>query len=67
MYDNEELETIIKYVVDGKTNIEIAEEMSYSPASIKRRLKAIYKSYRVENRLELVKYILGSFKNSFQF
>ena len=69
MYFNKEQKRIIQCVIDGKTNVEIAEEMGYSPASIKRRLKIIYRLCKVESRLELVKNVIAAIthnKISFQ-
>jgi len=50
-----EQESIIKLVVQGRTNMQIAEELGYSERSIKRRLRAIYKAYSVDNRQSLVR------------
>ena len=53
--DETEKKKIVELVLKGYTNVEISAYMGYSPASVKRRLKAIYKSYDVENRIGLVK------------
>jgi DNA-binding NarL/FixJ family response regulator len=55
---NKEQVKIVQHVLNGRTNVEIAEEMGYSPASIKRKLKVIYKLCRADNRLELVKNVI---------
>lgn len=52
--DEKEKKRIIEMILKGYTNVEISAHMGYSPASVKRRLKEIYKSYNVENRIGLV-------------
>ena len=49
----DEQQKIVSYIFEGKTNWEIADEMGYSPHTVKKKLKAIYKFYKVENRIEL--------------
>lgn len=46
---------IINYVVEGQTNIQIAEEMGFSERSINRRLKKIFKIFGVENKPSLIR------------
>ncbi len=50
---NDEQKKILGFVFEGKTNWEIGDELGYSPNTIKKKLKAIYKFYKVENRMEL--------------
>ncbi|MBS4760699.1 MAG: response regulator transcription factor [Clostridium sp.] len=52
MLTNEQ-QKLIKFVFEGKTNTEIAENLGYSPNTVKKKLKYIYKFYNVENRKEL--------------
>jgi len=51
----DEQKEIINLVVDGQTNIQIAEELGYCERSIKNRLKKIYKLFNVENRAGLIR------------
>lgn len=51
---DEEQKRIVKYVRNGLTNIEIAEELGYSPDTIKKRLVLLYKLFNVNKRIELV-------------
>lgn len=52
--DEAEKRKIIEMILKGYTNVEISAQMGYSPASVKRRLKEIYRSYDVQNRIGLV-------------
>lgn len=56
----EEQKQIIRYVKQGLTNIEIAEEMGYSPDTIKKRLWLIYKLLNVKNRIDLISKIVNA-------
>ncbi len=57
MYLTEEQKLIIQKLRTNKKNFEIAQELGYSLASLKRRLKEIYNLYYVSNRLELIQKI----------
>ncbi len=46
---------VLFLVIEGKTNIEIAEDIGYSPSNIKRIIKNLFKHYKVSKRLELVR------------
>lgn len=50
----EEETAIAKFVVNGLKNVEIAEMMGYSEATVKKRLTVIYKKMNVFNRLQLI-------------
>lgn len=50
----DEQKMLVKLVSEGLTNIDIAEEMGYSPATVKLRLKALFKLFNVSNRVTLV-------------
>ena len=51
---DEEQKEIINCVKRGLTNIEIGEEMGYSPDTIKKRLCRIYRLFNVRGRIALV-------------
>jgi len=48
---------IINYIISEKTNIEIAEELSFSEGNIKKRLGFLFKMYRVKSKVGLVREI----------
>jgi len=57
---------IINYIISEKTNIEIAQELSFSEGNIKKRLGFLFKMYNVKSKVGLVReifrrtpYILG--------
>lgn len=54
----EEQKKIINCVIEGMTNIEIAELMGYCPDTIKMRLRKLYRTYNVQGRVGLVKRML---------
>jgi len=49
-------ETILKYVVTGKTNAEIAKELFVSSHTIKAHLSSIMKKLGLQNRVTLAVY-----------
>ena len=51
--------TIVYHVVNGLKNVEIAEEMGYSEATVKKRLTVIYGKMNVFNRFDLIRKILS--------
>lgn len=51
---------VIKLVVQGLTNAQIAQELSFSEANIKKNLQKIYKSFKVQNRSSLVREALSA-------
>lgn len=51
---NEEQKTILRKVIEGKLNQEIADELSYSLSNIKYRLYVIYKLLKVKNRAQAI-------------
>lgn len=53
-----EQKNIINLVMKGRKNIDIAEEMGYSPATVKKRLSALYKKFYVTGRTELIYKVL---------
>lgn len=56
---NEIQANIIKLIISGRTNKEIAEELSYSIEGIKRNIRICYKFYKVKNRVGLVREALS--------
>ncbi len=46
---------IVKKVIAGKTNSQIAEEMNYSIENVKKNLRICFKYFKVSNRVELVR------------
>lgn len=54
MYLTNEQKVIIKCVKKGLTNIEIGEELGYSPDTIKKRLWLIYRLFNVRGRIALL-------------
>ncbi len=46
---------ILKLIVAGKSNIEIAEDLNYSLGNIKKNIQFCYKFFNVENRASLVR------------
>lgn len=65
MADLTEIEQqVLDYVVDCKTNMEIAEEIGYSETQVKRIIRRIFKRYKATCRIELVKlYIISQFNS----
>lgn len=57
MIFNEEQIKIAQLVKSGLTNIEIGEELGYSPDCIKKRLSLIYKKLGVKRRVEFVRWL----------
>lgn len=61
MADLTEIEQqVLDFVVDCKTNIQIAEEIGYSEAQVKRIIKRLFKRTKTSCRLELVKFYIIS-------
>lgn len=56
----EEHKKIIEELRTNKKNFEIAYDLGYSLASLKRRLKEIYNIYYVSGRLELMQKLFHS-------
>ena len=54
MYLTDEQKQIIRCVKKGLTNIEIGEELGYSPDTIKKRLWLIYRLFNVRGRIAFV-------------
>lgn len=50
----EEERQIIRFVIQNTTNAQIAEELGYCERSIERKVSAIYKKFKAENRVTLV-------------
>ena len=59
MHTNNEQKLIIELVKSGLTNIEIAEELGYSPSTIKKKLCVIYRLFNVRGRMALISKILN--------
>ena len=51
---SEENKGIMKYVKMGMTNIEIGEELGYSPHTIKKKLHRLYKLFYARGRIDFV-------------
>lgn len=45
---------ILSFIVKGKTNQEIADELDYSCAWVKKEISKLYKMLSVKNRIQLV-------------
>ena len=52
---NELEKQVLLFVIDGKTNLEIAEEIGYSEASVKRIVKKLFLFYKISKRVDLVR------------
>lgn len=50
--------SIIALVIQEKTDREIAEILNYSIPSVKRRLRILYKKYKVKSRVGLVREVV---------
>ena len=57
---NEEEKYIIKKVLQGATNAQIAAKLEYCESTIKKRMTTIYLKFKVSGRMELVKKCLIS-------
>lgn len=44
---------ILEQVVQGRTNMQIAEHLGYSERSVKRKLQKLFRFFKVENRAAL--------------
>ena len=51
--------TLIHFVINEKTNIEMAEKTGYSVGYIKRRLTYLFKLFGVKSKVGLVREIIG--------
>lgn len=49
-----ESKQLIKFVQMGLTNIEIGEELGYSPHTIKKKLRHLYKLFYASGRIDFV-------------
>ena len=54
---------LLKVLIQGKTNIEIADIFGYSESSIKKKLTKIYKKFDAINRLALINKLLSEHKS----
>ena len=59
--DEREIE-VIKYVIDGKSSIEIAEAIGYSVWAVKKILQSLYRRFGVNNRASLVREVIVTHK-----
>lgn len=51
----EEQNKIMAYALKGLTTIEIAEELGYSPSTVKKHLGRIYTAFNVKNKIALIR------------
>lgn len=51
---NDELQSILRLIVEGKSNKEISSELKYSQRTIERRITKLLNLYKVSNRKELI-------------
>lgn len=58
---NEQI-SIINYVKQGYSNLEIAGKLGYSPDTIKKKLCKIYKIFNVRGRIALVNHLIKQSK-----
>ena len=55
---------VLEELIQGKTNIEISEELGYSEVYIKKMLQTLRKKFNVNNRVKLVvAYLYIKFNN----
>lgn len=54
--------TLIELILQGKTNLEMAEFLGYSESSIKKMLTRLYKKFNVSTRIGLINIMLGQLK-----
>ena len=52
---NDTQKQILKLIVLGKSNYEIAEQLNYSLANIKKNIQFCYRYFNVHNRASLVR------------
>lgn len=52
---NEVQKDIVRLVIEGKSNKQIAEELNYSIENVKKNLRICFKYFNVKNRVELVR------------
>lgn len=52
---NETQKDIVRLVIEGKSNKQIAEELNYSIENVKKNLRICFKYFNVKNRVELVR------------
>lgn len=58
---NDTQKLILNKIIEGKSNIDIAEDMGYSESFIKKQIRTLFKIFRVSKRVELVREALFSF------
>lgn len=46
---------ILDKVIKGKTNIEIGVDIGYSSDTVKRQIRKLFKKFRVDKRIDLVR------------
>lgn len=51
----DEYKQILDLLLNGKSNEEIAQSLSYSRRTVCRRIKELFTRYKVQNRIELIK------------
>ena len=61
MADLSEIEKkVLEGVIDCKTNIEIAEDIGYSERQVYRIIGRLFRKYRANRKIELMKYYIIS-------
>lgn len=63
---SEREQEVLRLVLQGKTNVQIEDELYIALPTVKKHIYHIYKKMNVNTRLELINAIQRSLKNSFQ-
>ena len=50
---------ILDKVIKGETNIEIGVDIGYSADTVKRQIRKLFKKFRVDKRIDLVREEIG--------
>lgn len=52
---NEIEKEVLRLVIEGKSNYEIADELNYSVGSVKKFIRSLFKFFKVRKRVDLVR------------
>lgn len=58
-----ECKSIIRYIIEGDTNLEIARKLNYSKSTVSLRMKYIFDRYGAKNKIEFIVYIFSDLIN----